>query len=217
MMRARTRILWLLLAILAVPALPATAQDDDRIPAVAADIRGTLPRFKADPAIALAAGVAAANLPTRGLGLVAGVHWYPLHVKKVTVGIGGELLASRGSRTLEPASASAPAGPTARTRFSAISPQLSLNFGGRDGWSYLSGGLGSSRVSVDREDQPLMQSPPRTKTINYGGGARWFTNKHLAFSVDLRFYAISPQDPTATTPVLPRMRLIVVSAGVGFR
>ena len=30
------------------------------------------------------------------------------------------------------------------------------------------------------------------KTINYGGGARWFTKTHLAFSFDVRFYAINP-------------------------
>ena len=36
-------------------------------------------------------------------------------------------------------------GPTVNARFSALSPQVSLNFGTRDGWSYLSGGIGWAR------------------------------------------------------------------------
>ena len=32
----------------------------------------------------------------------------------------------------------------------------------------------------------------RLKTINYGGGARWFAKAHVAFSFDVRFYAINP-------------------------
>ena len=35
------------------------------------------------------------------------------------------------------------------------------------------------------DDEPL-------NTINYGGGARWFIKPHVAFSFDVRFYAINP-------------------------
>ena len=38
----------------------------------------------------------------------------------------------------------------------------------------------------------------RVETINYGGGARWFIKPRLAFSIDVRFYAVSP---TTTAPL----------------
>jgi hypothetical protein len=60
------------------------------------------------------------------------------------------------------------------------------------------------------------EETPRASTINYGGGARWFMKKHLAFSLDLRFYTIRPQETSTRTP-LGRTRLIVLNAGVSFR
>jgi hypothetical protein len=57
----------------------------------------------------------------------------------------------------------------------------------------------------------------RLKTIDYGGGARWFAKPHLAFSFDLRFYAINPSAPTLTLPAGPRTRLMVFGAGVSIK
>jgi hypothetical protein len=200
----------------------AAAQDPtpDREPIgrFAADVRGTMPRFDQDPNIAAAAGLVPANLATRGLGIVAGAHVYPLRLGKVTLGLGGEVLASRASNTLEAATEGDPEGPTARTRFSALSPQISLNFGSRAGWSYISGGLGWSRFTVERDDLTAASAESsRRKTINYGGGARWFAKEHLAVSVDLRFYAVSPQVATTAVPAMPRMTLMLISAGVAFK
>ena len=57
-----------------------------------------------------------------------------------------------------------------------------------------------------------------TKTINYGGGARWFAKKHLALSVDLRFYAINPHGGLRrSVPRVPRMTLMMLSAGASFK
>ena len=59
-----------------------------------------------------------------------------------------------------------PDGPhAAQDVYRAVSPQLSLNFGGRDGWSYLSGGLGTSRLALLRaadggDPQPDQRSRP---------------------------------------------------------
>ena len=53
--------------------------------------------------------------------------------------------------------------------------------------------------------------------INYGGGARWFTNRHTAVSLDLRFYAVNPQEATAARPAQPRMTILTFSAGVAFK
>lgn len=181
------------------------------------DARLAMPNFPQAPTIASGIGVAAENLPGRALGLVGGAHWYPARLGPVTIGIGAEMLLSQASRTLDAATAGAGPGPTVKSRFSALSPQLSFNFGKRDGYSYVSGGIGRSTFEAEREDAPLTDPETRSKTINYGGGARWFVNRHVAVSLDLRFYAVNPQTTTATRPGLPRLRLMVFSAGVGLR
>ena len=207
----------LTLAILCLNAPATLAQTREPIGRFVADARVALPRYKADPNIATSIGVGTLNLPTRGLGLVGGVHLYPLRMGVVTLGLGGEVLVSRASRALEPTTEGGEEGPTVRTQFSALSPQISLNFGSRRGWSYLSGGLGWSDLTTEREDDPVAEPESRAKTINYGGGARWFAKQHLAFSLDLRFYAISPQDATTGRPAYPRMTLMVFSGGVSFK
>jgi hypothetical protein len=215
--------LFLLALFLTLPAI-ASAQDDEPpgrrpIGLFAADARLAFPSFERDIATADRLGVTAANLPGRGYGLVFGAHVYPLRMRVATLGIGGEVMASRGTRTLEPAEDRGVEGPTVRTRFSAISPQVSLNFGASEGWSYVSAGMGSARYSVEREDLTALATgdAPRRRTLNYGGGARWFRNEHLAFSIDLRFYSVGAQAATATRPDLPKMRRVVMSAGLSFK
>lgn len=182
------------------------------------DARGVLARFKENPAIASTLGVDPADLPTRGLGLVVGGHVYPLRTRSFALGLGGELLLrARGSRTVPPATASGPDGPTVVTRMTALSPQISMNFGKRDGWSYISGGLGWASFTSELDAQPLDDPETRPRTINYGGGARWFAARHVAFSLDLRFYAIRPQEATPTRPAVPRMTVMVFSAGISAR
>jgi hypothetical protein len=203
-------------AILLVSHSVAYAQPPEPIGPLAADVRVTWARFKEDPSIASALGVSAANLPTRGLGFVLGGHWYPIRRSGVTLGIGGEFIRARAQRTREPATQGGEEGPTVETRFSSLSPQVSLNFGRKNGWSYISGGIGSSAFTVERVDQPLGEGS-RARTTNYGGGARWFTKKHLAVSVDLRFYSISPQPQAAGRPPFPKVKMMVISGGIAVR
>jgi hypothetical protein len=201
----------------------AAAQDAPPLPGsqpigrVAADVRVAFPKFKQDPNTASGIGVTAVNLPTRTIGLVLGAHWYPKRIGRITLGVGGELFAAHKSRTLAPTTSGGAEGPTVQTRFSALSPQISFNFGNREGWSYISGGIGWSSFTVERADNPLPDADSRIKTINYGGGARWFETKHLAFTVDVRFYAVNPQLATATRPAYPRMTLLALNAGIGFK
>lgn len=184
-----------------------------------ADARGVMANFKKPPALGTALGVdAEQNFPGRGFGLVAGAHVYPLRRKAFALGIGGEvLLRAQGSVTAPPTTEDGPDGPTVTTRMSAISPQVSMNFGRRDGYSYISGGIGSAKLVFERKDAPYADDDESVQTINYGGGARWFAKKHLAFSLDVRFYAIRPQDATAARPAVPRMTVMVLSAGVSVR
>lgn len=182
-----------------------------------ADARLNLPKFKQDAAIANGIGASVLNLPTRAFGFVAGAHWYPVRLGIVTFGLGGEITAARRGRTQNTGTDEAPVNVTVNSRFAAVSPQVSFNFGARDGWSYISGGIGWSTFTAERQDQPLPDPESRSKTINYGGGARWFAKKHLAVSMDLRFYAINPQLPTAARPGLPRMTMMAFSVGAALR
>jgi hypothetical protein len=208
-------------AALAAGSVSAAAQDvpPENLPIgrFVADVRGAFPRLKQNPAIATGLNVTIANLPTHPLGLVFGAHVYPVRLRNLTLGIGGEMLISRGSRTLGATATGAPPPVAVRARLSAISPQISFNFGARDGWSYISGGIGGAKYITEREDKPFTDPIPRSKAINYGGGARWFSKKHVALSVDLRFYAINPQNATATMPARPRMTLLVMSAGIAVK
>ena len=55
------------------------------------------------------------------------------------------------------------------------------------------------------------------KTINYGGGARWFNKKRLAFSLDVRFYEVAAGTGQLTLPASPRVKLLVIGAGISVR
>jgi hypothetical protein len=202
-------------------ATPATAQQKEPIGPYVADVRGIFARHKAEPSVANDLGVVAANLPSRSIGLAGGAHFYPLRAGKVTFGVGGNFVIARGSRTLDIAAADGTTmtpGPTARRHFTTFSPELSLNFGHRDGWSYISGGIfGRSKLYVDLASEPATDAPFRS-TINYGGGARWFTTDRVALSVDFRWYSVAEQPPTAGGVVLqPRTTLLVLSGGIAIK
>ena len=58
---------------------------------------------------------------------------------------------------------------------------------------------------------------PFACAINYGAGARWYTYDHLAFTLDLRFYATQPTPATANTAPRLRHAVFVMSAGVSIK
>ena len=201
-------------------ATPAAAQQKEPIGPFAIDIRGAFARHKAEPSVATDLQVPAANLPTRTFGLVGGVHFYPLRMRRVTLGLGGNFVMTRGSKSLEVEEEDGEppvTSPVVRRRFTTFSPEISLNFGHRNGWSYISGGMfGRSRLYLDRADAPVSGAPYRT-TLNYGGGARWFTSEHVAFSVDFRWYSVAEQPASSGIVAQPRTTLLVLSGGVAFK
>jgi hypothetical protein len=204
------------LALFLAAADTAAAQDSEPIGLFAADVRIALPGYKQDGNVAAALGVETLDLPTRGFGLVFGGHIYPARRGVITLGVGAEVMRSGRSRAPETPAAGA-VQPTVHTSFSAFSPQISFNFGSRQGWSYISGGLGWGRFTTELEATPLPEAEGRLRTINYGGGARWFLNEHVAVSLDLRFYAINPQEATLLRPAFPRMTIVTFNAGLGFK
>ena len=184
------------------------------------DARGSLARFKQDSAVSQGLGVDASTLPTRGLGITAGAHVYPLRFRRITFGVGVEYARAGDSKTTtitNTETGEETEGPTITTRFTSFAPQLSLNFGRDEGWSYLSAGIGRARITSENEAQPVTDTADRTQVINYGGGARWFNSPRMAFTFDIRWYAISPRDATTTVPAYPRAKFMVLSAGVAFR
>lgn len=205
-----------LLAIVLWPAGLRAQEPPPRIPIVAIDLHATVPRFPSDPTLAASRSMTVAELPGAGLGLHGAITLYPIRWRAVTFGIGGEVTANR-SRHQPPTGNPALRG--AEEKFLAAAPQLSFNFGSGRGWSYLSGGIGLSQWSLIPDDRadPFPSDTERLKTINYGGGARWFAKSHLAFSFDVRFYAINPGSPYLGNPGPPRTTLLIVGAGVSLK
>ena len=205
----------LLLVALLIPTVSA-AQDQRPIRGYVIDVRGAVINLGQDAEVASQRGLGPAQLPPWGWsGIDVGGHVYLLRWRAVTFGLGASVQLTSASRSPGKDDPD-PAGPTVKSSFVAISPQLSLNFGHRDGWSYLSGGLGTSRLTVYAE--PNTQGKQRrAETINYGGGARWFLNPHLAFSLDMRIFAISPLTQNGNQPGSPRMNRYAFNVGVSFR
>ena len=192
----------------------AGAQPDEPVGGFVVDVRGSVAPYGRNEVLAGSRGLDPLATPATGLGFEAGAHAYPLRWRVITFGVGASFHTSRGSRGPD---LLAQPGPTLQTTFTAISPQVSFNFGGRDGWSYLSGGMGTSRLTLRTGGDDLAPPQRRASTLNYGGGARWFLTERFAFSLDLRFYAISPLAPDGLHPRSPRMTLMALNIGASLR
>jgi hypothetical protein len=193
------------------------------------DVRGDFVSLAPTDPVGAPFGLIKTQMPQRGFGFELGAHVYPLRRKHITLGIGGNWLTSTGNKVPDPVAQ--PIDPTVREKFETYGTQLSFNFGTSQGWSYISGGIGSSRRSIQtfpvtvttapdgsqvitQSTDPLTAKGARSRTINYGGGARWFASSHIAFGFDLRWYAIGPAIATETVPVLPRQTIFVANAGI---
>lgn len=217
----RVILLTILCAASVAIARPARAQEDPppRIGPFVIDLHGTFPQFPEDQLLADSRGMRLSELPGTGLGVQVGAHVYPFRWKAVTVGLGVEYATGRARQA--PADGVTGVRP-AEERFTMLSPQLSLNFGTGHGWSYISGGAGTSTWSIVPQGQDGY--PPDSdaiKTINYGGGARWFAKSHLAFSFDIRIYAMNPGSAGTidgvVLPQTPRTALMVIGAGISIK
>lgn len=211
------RTLCLIAAIVMTSASAALAQQQRPLPVVAGDLRLFYGGLGQDPITAGDLGVPAEQLPKRGLGGVAGVHVYPLRGRSIALGIGGEMMIARGRSQQTDAATGEPLGLPIEQRIVGISPQLSLNFGHRDGWSYLSAGMGPLSFETFQAEVAPAETPPKKSTINMGGGARWFAKPHLAFCFDIRFYLTRPEEITGPFPGRQRSRLLIMSAGLAFK
>jgi hypothetical protein len=209
-------MLVLVLALLLMPAAVALAQSVGPSPPLVFDIRGFYSGLGQDPVTAAGLGVDPAAMPSRGLGGAAGLHVYPLRLRRFSLGIGGDGIMARGRAQQEPEEGQ-PADPAVQQRVQGLSANLSLNFGDRNGWSYVTAGMGPMVFKSYIGETAPTAPPPRKMTINMGGGARWFFTRHVAFGFDVRFYLTRPEDAVDLYPARQRTRLLVLSGGLSFK
>jgi hypothetical protein len=213
--------LMMVLTLLAVCSSAAAQQAPPRIGPLVFDVHLTFPGFPSDSQLLADSRpfISVTDLPGLGRGIDIAAQLYLLKVRSVTFGVGGNLMIGTSHSTaITPPAGQVSLGHSVDERYTSFAPQLSINFGNGNGWSYLSAGIGQSTWSVIADagtEGPADQEP--LETINYGGGARWFKKKHVGFSFDVRFYAINPGTPYNGFPGSPRTRLLVIGAGVSVK
>jgi hypothetical protein len=174
-------------------------------------------------------------VPARGFGFEVGAHVYFLRLGPARLGLGATLLRVRGtantpapettaSQTTTVATSSTLVRPDLVATFTAFAPQLSLNFGTAEGWSYLSAGLGPGRVrttaSADADATVNVDTTYDSGTLsdlNLGAGARWFLATRVAVAFDLRVHMLSAGGAQANAPGTPKSTLFVASVGFSVR
>ena len=209
------------------------------------DVRGAMSGIPSESAF-FPTVPAATLVPKRAFGLGVGGSVYLFKLGPARVGFGVDFANARGtsstpaipttSTTTTPGgtapstttgtSSSVPptldpkGGIGVTTHVSVLSPQISFNFGTRDGWSYLSAGYGSASIRSEASGQAaapqsgaltLTNDSERADAINYGGGARWFIKEHLAVGFDFRFQRLGK------TFTRPATKFTVLSVGVSVR
>jgi hypothetical protein len=209
----RSMRFWFVLVCLT--ASPAMAQDPPPpIGPYVLDLRGTVALFQKDQQLADSRSLVFNELPGPGLGADGGAHVYLFKWKAVTFGLGAQVTAARSHATPVPQTGLRPV----TEIFTAATPQLSLNFGSGNGWSYLSGGLGVATLSIVPDGAASdVADVTRMRTVNYGGGARWFIKRHLAFNLDVRYHQIDAGTPTLGRPGSPRTVFMILGAGISLR
>lgn len=206
----------LLVVLCACPAVAQAQAGPEPLPIMVVDVRAFSAGLGQDPVTASDLGVAATSLPGRALGGAAGISVYPFRRSNFAIGIGGEAILARATATQEDADGM-PLGPPLEQRLRGIAGGISLNFGHRDGWSYLSAGMGPMSFGTFAGEQAPADAPPTRSTINMGGGARWFVNRHLGLTFDVRFYLTRPEVTGNGYAARQRNRLLVLSGGVSIK
>lgn len=173
-------------------------------------------------------------VPSRGFGFDVGGHVYALTVGSARVGLGANIVRMRGTASTVPrapvagsqtGATAAPVFPDVVSVFTTVAPQVSFNFGTVDGWSYLSAGVGRGSIETqstapagaDQVPTVATRSSGGVMSINYGGGARWFLKRHVAFGFDVRFHRLSAGGNGTAGPPTPGARLVTATIGLSVR
>jgi hypothetical protein len=206
---------------------PASAQTREPLPWFAVDLHGASVGMPTAEGWIPVPVIGDTPLPGRGLGVAGGATVYPLRLGIITFGAGVSISAAKGkgeSLTITTGSGSTAVTvvtPIMRTAVFNVIPQLSINFGHKPGWSYLSAGLGTTRVSssMDAVGTTPQVIVPETwnQAINFGGGARWFMKPHLGASFDVRFVKLGSRAASGSIPAAKRTQMITFSVGISIQ
>src|SRR5262245_41274804 len=225
-MRALVIAAALMLATASASAQPV----DEPIPRVVADfyaLWGGLPASEGwVPGVPVATPI-----PNRGFGFAFGGHWHPMRLGFMTFGVGATWMTVRGtgdpaSVLVTPAGSRTPVSgegilPVVTTRMTSVLPQVSINFGRRFGWSYLSAGYGPTKIDSTASavaELPEASAPNQwNPAINFGGGARWFMKRHVAAAFDVRFTKLGSRSATDTSLFAKRSQVVSVLVGISLQ
>ena len=172
-----------------------------------------------------------ALVPSRGFGLDAGGQVFVGGLGPARLGFGANVVRVRGTASTAAGVQTSSSGDLlsllstadpirVAMTLTAVTPQISFNFGSSDGWSYLSGGYGAAWIHTTAEGTAIV--PPggpltldttesASLAVNYGAGARWFMRRHVAVGFDIRFLRIR------STGLRPGTTQFLASAGVSLR
>src|SRR5688572_16320076 len=167
------------------------------------------------------------ELPGRSWGLSTGATVYPLRLGLITFGAGASVIIGKGSGESLTITEGTGSGATTRvtpavhTGITSVVPQVSINFGRKQGWSYLSAGLGISRVTSRADaagSAPAVEIPEAwNSALNFGGGARWFMKPRLGAGFDVRFVKLGSRSATDLLPAAKRTQVWNISAGISIQ
>ena len=221
----RLAVLASLLMLLA--AVPASAQDEERLPWFAIDLHAASVGLPTAEGWIPVPVIGDTPLPGRALGLTGGASVYPVRLGIITFGFGASFSAGKGKgealtiTTGSGSSAVTMVTPVFRTQVLNVIPHVSINFGRKFGWSYLSAGLGSTRVSASADASPTTPAVALpeawNQALNFGGGARWFMKEHLGAGFDVRFVKLGSRGASGDIPAARRTQMITFSAGISIQ
>jgi len=214
------------IAALMLLASPAFAQTQERLPWFAIDLHaGTVGLPQADGWVPVVS--AGTELPGRAWGGGVGGTAYPVRLGIITFGVGASLTSGRGKSesltivTGSGSTATTRVTPVVRTGIINLAPQLSINFGQKLGWSYLSAGLGRSKVTSSADavgaTSGIVVPDSWNSALNFGGGARWFMKPRLGAGFDVRFVKLASRSATGALPAAKRTQLWTISAGISIQ
>jgi hypothetical protein len=178
-------------------------------------------------------------VPSRGFGADVGGHIYWRSLGAARLGFGLNVVWVRGTASTVPTTPATPTPPSTttpptvapvlpdvETSFVTVAPQISFNFGTAEGWSHLSAGLGRGWIDT-RATSPATASQAASldltrrsggvRSLNFGGGARWFLRGRLAVGFDVRFHRLAAGSGDATNPGTPGAMFLAATIGLSLR
>jgi hypothetical protein len=164
------------------------------------DVRGTTIGAPQKSNFYPAAIPQATVIPSRGFGLEAGAHVLPLAWGTKRIGFGAHVFISRATATtpITTKTSTDAQGVTTTTTVSGpdiavstriVLPEMTINFGTANGWSYV--GFGGGPIRVRSEAAGLGELTTTKVSGSLAGGARWFLTSHVGVGFDLRLMTLS--------------------------